>query len=224
MEKGSNEHNLENAGNTVGQLYNTSKYDSNYKRKKGMRFFTFMVILVFLGSVIFLMINPYSDIVIMYADNNKILVHEVKVNVLGNYKFKDSTVYDYEFVDFNYGKLKGKAAQLAMLIRLENVDLLFAEQETLLELGLKDYTSDHSQYTRNTRSEVLLRYDLFENDIDLMYGLKIPSPSYINFDGKSAMSITSYSGSKHYSRKEWGQLVKFIDGIIDGADYISGKF
>ena len=108
-----NEHNLENIGNTLGQLYNTSKYDNKYNRKKGMRVFTVMVILVFFTSIAFLMINPYSDIVIMFADNSKITIHEIKVNVLGDFKFKNISEHDYMYDDLKYNKLKGKSAQLA---------------------------------------------------------------------------------------------------------------
>lgn len=219
-----NEHNLEHTGNTIGQLYNTSKYDNKYNRKKGMRFFTVMVILVFVASIIFLMINPYSDIVIMFADDSEITVHEIKINVLGNFKFKDTIEIEYVSDDLKFNNLKGKSAQLAVLIKSLEVDLIFSDIETLLVLGKNGYTQDHSQYTGNKHSEILLRHDLFENDFDLLYGIKISSPVYIDFNGESALSITNNSGSKHNSPKEWNQLVKFINKLEEGANYIEGRF
>ncbi len=50
-------HNLEDTGNTLGQGYNMSSYDENYKDKKGMKFLGFLIIAAVIISIVILLLT-----------------------------------------------------------------------------------------------------------------------------------------------------------------------
>ena len=216
---GTNEdHNLFAAGSVLGQRINTNTYDSKYRRKKGMRFFTISIAAIFVFAVVFLLVNPYQDITVIYANDSEIIMHRIDVNLFGKYLLKEKSSFDYNHEGLEYGRLKGKSAQIAVIADAHGADIIVAKSSLLLEIGLEDQLADHSHYTGNTRSDLLLRHDLFENDIDLMYGLKAPEVDFIVDTDADAISITSYR-----NEKEWKIIKHFVDCMYEELDYTTGR-
>ena len=216
---GTNEnHSLFAAGSVLGQRINTSSYDSKYRRKKGMRFFTFFIAALFIFAVVFLLVNPYQDITVIYANDSEIIMHRIDVNLFGKYLLKEKSSFDYNHEGLEYGRLKSKSAQIAVIAYAHEADIIVAQSSTLLEIGLEDQLIDHSHYTGNTRSDLLLRHDLFENDIDLMYGLNAPEVDFIVDTDADAISITSYRGMR-----KWKVIKHFVDCIYEELDYTAGR-
>lgn len=52
-----NNHEMEKAGYEIGQSFNVSEYDSEYKGKKGMKFLFWMIIAVTVFCIVFLLIK-----------------------------------------------------------------------------------------------------------------------------------------------------------------------
>lgn len=211
------DHNLFMTGSVLGKRINTNSYSSRYERKKGMRFFLFAIILIFAVSVLFLVISPYPDLVVIYANDNEIIMHEVDVNLFRKYKLKAESSFDYDYEELRYGKLEGKAAQLAVLSLAHDADIVVSDKETLLKMGLEDFFISHDSYTGRRDSAVLLRHDLFENDYDLLYGLDFDGVSFANVSGADGLSIISKN------RKTGDIVIALAKCLMNDDDYTAGR-
>ncbi len=221
---GKNEdHNLFAAGSVIGQRINTNTYDSRYTRKRGMRFFTIAVAALFVFAVVFLLINPYHDITVIYANDSGIIMHKVDVNVFGRYLLKEDYLFSYDYEGLEYGRLKGKSAQLAVMAEGHDADIIIADSRTLLELGLENHLINHSHYTGNTRSDLLLRHDLFENDLDLLYGLKMAGIKIVDTSGADTISILSTTNTSYMQGKDWKAIKHFVECLYEGLDYTTER-
>lgn len=212
------DHNLFAAGSILGQRINTNSYDYKYTRKKGMRFFAIAVTALFIFAVVFMLVNPYDDITVLYSNDKGITMHKVDVNLFGRYYLKEESSFEYNYENLKYGRLDGKAAQLAVMANSLDADVIISDSGTLLELGLENHLIDHSHYTGNTRSELLLRHDLFENDIDLMYGLKADDVDFIVATDADAISITS--GDR---QRDFKVIKRFVGCLFEELDYTAER-
>jgi len=130
-----NKHDLNNAGNVLGSMYNTNQYNSNYTEKKGMKFFWIMIIVITVASAVFLIIRPYPTINIVRADDAGITTYELKINVFGRYDFQNEKLFPYTDVDVSYMGLTGEYAQIAISAVSSDAYMIVSDSETLQELA-----------------------------------------------------------------------------------------
>jgi len=225
MGKSKNDHNFENAGNTIGQLYNTSKYDGNYNRKRGMRFFLVMFILISITSIVFLTIRTYPIIQILYLDDSEIVVHEIKTNTFGKSRISNEIIIEYDNGDTVFRNLTGKSAQAAELIGEYRPEIIVADEETLFQLTDEIYIKDIKWYVNHQFEEKWLIADATSIGAisDIVCGVQIDEGRYYPW-----LPITGYIGvvkiSEEYKDEELKSLMieEIIMKIITDEPYKSG--
>ena len=153
MGEGKFEHGLENAGTTIGQSFDTGKYNANYTRKKGMRFFLVLIVILALVSIIFFTIKTYPIIQVIYLDDNEIVVHEIKTNAFGKSRISDEIIIGYDTEVVGYRNLIGKAAQAAKVIREYRPEIIVADGLTLLQLTDEMLITDIKWYVSHQFEE-----------------------------------------------------------------------
>lgn len=155
-ERNQDRHNLENAGNVIGQTFNTSKYEQDYSRKKGMRFFVVLIIIIVIVSAIILNLRKYPAVKIVYAGDSVIAVHYVKTNTLGKSRLADEEIIAYDYDDYSFDSMQGKTAQVAYVIKDNNAEFVVAEAEVLKDLADKRYLTEVTYFIEDVAGDRLL--------------------------------------------------------------------
>jgi len=225
MKKSKNDHNFENAGNTIGQLYNTSKYDSNYNRKKGMRFFLVVFILISITSIVFLTIRTYPIIQILYLDDSEIVVHEIKTNTFGKSRISNEIIIEYDNGDTVFRNLTEKAAQAAELISEYRPEIIAADEETLFQLTDEMYIKDIKWFINHRFEEKWLIAEAVSIGAisDIAYGVQVNESRYYPWLSEEAY-IGVVKTSEEYKDEELKSLLiqEMITKIITDEPYKSG--
>jgi hypothetical protein len=172
MGENNSNHNLEEAGNTLGKLYNVNKYDSSYGGKRGMKFFGWAVVVVFFASLLILMIRPYGDIGLVYADEEQIVVYELKINILGSYKVKEEHLIEYPENIAEYRYLTGKPAETARAIVKYEAEVAVCSDSIIRKLPASGLITNPKLFVYSGDHDKILVYD-FEHNTDLMYGMPV---------------------------------------------------
>jgi len=181
--KNQDKHNLENVGNVMGQTFDTGKYDQNYNRKKGMRFFLIMLILIVIASVIILNLRKYPAVKIVFAGDSGIAVHHVKTNTLGKSRLADEEIIEYNYEGYVFGSLDGKTAQIAYVVMDKNAEFLVAEADVLDKMADRKYFIEITHYIENLPDDRLLTMERswVGTMIPFNYGAKILDNRYYDY-------------------------------------------
>ena len=181
--KNKDNHNLENAGNVMGQTFNTGKYDQNYNRKKGMRFFLVILILIVIASAILLNLRKYPAVKIVFAGESGIAVHHVKTNTLGKSRLADEEIIAYDYEGYVFGSLEGKVAQVAYVVRDKNAEFVVAEADVLEEMAARKYFIEITFYIENLPENRLLTMERswVGTKVAFNYGAKVMDNRYYDY-------------------------------------------
>ncbi|MCK5757549.1 MAG: hypothetical protein KAH14_00540 [Clostridiales bacterium] len=226
MGEGKFNHGLENAGTTIGQAFDTGKYNANYTRKKGMRFFLVMVIIFAIASIIFFTIKTYPIIQILYLDDNEIIVHEIKTNTFGKSRISDEIIIEYDIETPEYRNLIGKAAQAAKIISEYRPEIIAVDGLTLFQLTDEMLISDIKWYVSHQFEEKWLIADAVAIGAisDIVCGVQINEGRYYPW-----LTTTGYVGVVKNSEKAKNDELKnlmireLIMKIIAGEPYKVGR-
>lgn len=202
-----NNHDFKNAGNVMGQLYNTAVYDPKYKGKKGMKFFVCMVAAITIFSVIFLLISPFPKVSVLFAGEDGISHYELKVDFYGNFKVEDSNFFEYEGDDFEYKALSGEEAQIALLIHTKDIGITIASVDILDKLASRGYFPGIRTYIIESDRSKIHTYDIYESDFDLHYGLPVDS-EFIAIELKGAEFMAFTQRNDIFSKKQICKLIE----------------
>ncbi len=173
MSEERNNHDLDEAGKTLGKLYNVSSYDKEYGGKKGMKFFGWAVVVVFFVSLLLLNIKTHDDIELVYADDEGITVYELNIGFLGTYGIKAEHHIDYPPDTTVYRNIAGKPAEVARTVSEYEAEAVVGTEwilEALPETGL--ISSFKKFITPEEHSRMLIHE--YDHDFpDLYYGMPI---------------------------------------------------
>ncbi len=219
-------HNLENAGNVMGQTFNTGKYDQNYSRKKGMRFFLVILILIVIISAIILNLRKYPAVTIVYAGDSEIAVHYVKTNTLGKSRLADEKIIAYNYNGYTYNSMEGKAAQIAFVIKENNAGFVVAEEVVLKELAKLKYLTEITYYIENISVDRLLTIEQnwVGTLVELHCGVKVLDNRYYDYipDG-SYVAVVSRLISGLDQKEPTYIIHDFVRKLAAGEPYKYGR-
>ena len=221
-----NEHNLENAGKTLGQMYNVNKFDSNYKRKKGMRVFLVMLILAVIVCSIPLLIKEYPPIQVIYASDTGIIVHEIKTDTFGKSRLAWEKTIPYDYDSFIYDQLVGKAAQIAYEIKNYKAEIIIADAKTLILLTPRSYLANVTIYIDEDQDQNLLTLSAEKSTaiMSINCGVKVEKSNYYpQISEDSYLGIVSGVISRMNEDMKAFMVIEFARKIIEGEPYQIGR-
>lgn len=207
MDENKSNHNLENAGKTISQAFDTGKYQADYSRKRGMRFFLVMVILVVSVSIAFLLIKNYPVIQILYLDDSEIVVHEIKTNTFGKSRISDEVTIEYKDESFSYRNMTGKTAQSADIISEYRPEIIVADRETLFQLTDEVLIKDIKWFVEHKYEDKWFIADAISIGAitDIVCGVKIEEGKYYPW-----VPSTGYIGVIKSSVRDKNEEVKVL--------------
>lgn len=220
------DHNLENAGEVLGTLYDTNKFDPNYSRKKGMRFFLVFIAVLFLTSIILVSLRSFPEIQIMYAADDNIVIQNIKTNTFGKSRVNTEVIVNYDYENYVFDMIKGKAAQIAFLVKKYEVELLVADTKVLEGLVFRRYLSDIGFYLDSSYDDRLVKLD-YKSPAGLLYinyGARLEESIYFWYVGKEkCIAIINGDISKLNINYKTPIIAEFARKLLDGEPISVGK-
>lgn len=168
-------HNLNNAGNVLGSMYNTNQYSENYKEKKGMKFFVIMIIIITVASALILLIKPYPTLRLVQADQNGLTTYIFNIDVFGRYDIVTEKYYAHSTDSFTYMGLEGIEALTASTAASFNADFLVADKDILENIAAKLTLKNSTSYLNIIKADT---DSMLENTLNSYYGL----PASVEFE------------------------------------------
>lgn len=218
-------HNLETAGDVIGLNYDTSKYDPNYNRKKGMRFFLVFIVVLFLTSIVLVSLRNFPDVQIMYAADNNIVIQNIKTNTFGKSRVNVEVLVEYDYDNYVFDMMKGKAAQIAFLVKKFSVELLVADTGVLESLVIRRYLSDIGVYLDSSYEDKLVKLD-YKSPVGLLYinyGARLEENRYFEYVGKdNCIAIINGDISKLNINYKTPMVAEFAGKLIKGEPFSTG--
>ncbi|MDX1357897.1 MAG: hypothetical protein R3232_03605 [Clostridia bacterium] len=223
-----NKHNLENAGNVMGSMFNTNKFDENYNRKKGMRFFLVLIIIIVIASVVIVTAKSRSfpGVTIIYAGDDKIAVHKVKTNSLGKSRLAEEIIIDYEYTGYEFEGLTGRAAQIGYVIKDYNAEMLVADPDVLTALHENRYFIKITHFLDDYSEERLLgnEQNWVGAYVRFDYGYKIENTRYYEYMAENSyVAAVSNSISLFKDKESTYTIYDFVNKLSAGEPYKYGK-
>jgi hypothetical protein len=207
-----NKHDLNNAGNVLGSMYNTGQYDPNQKEKKGMKFFWIMVVVVTLASGIFLLIKPYPTIDIVRADDDGIVYYMVDVNIFGKHSIDSQKTFGYsDNSNESYYGITGRNAQLARTAASVDADFIVADREDLEIISSKLSFEPAVLYVNTIKAD---SKSILSNTKNGSYGLPV-SIDYKVIEFGDNEYIALLPGHSPFSDGQFRNVLKNMTAIYD---------
>lgn len=175
-----NNHNLEATGNTLGQAFETGRYNENFKSRKGMIIYIIIAILALAAAIYILTNRNFPPVQIIYAGNEQIEIHEIRTNTFGKTRLADSQIVQYTGEGERYDGMEGRIAQLANLIKSQKIEMIISDADTLRTLAEINYLNEITYYMEKKYHNNLLVRDTYNvgNITELKYGVPVNENRY----------------------------------------------
>lgn len=225
IETQTDNHNLDTAGDVLGLTYNTNKFDPNYNRKKGMRFFLVLIVFLFFTSIILVSLRSFPDVQIMYAADDNIIVQNIKTNTFGISRIASETMMDYNYDNYVYDMMRGKTAQIAYLINKLSVELLVADESVLEGLAKNWYLTDIGLYLNSSYEDKLVKmtYKSSSGLLYINYGAKLEeNGNYSSLGNEKYIAVINGDISKLNVNYKTPMVAEFAEKVIDGEPLSAG--
>lgn len=206
-----NNHDLGNAGNVLGKVYNTNEYNPNYKEKKGMKFFVIMVIIVTVLSAIFLMIKPFPTLKLVQADEAGATFYLIDVNIFGKATVSGEKRYPYSSDNVNYLGLEGIYSQTAITANTKQADMIVANADIIDTLATNLTFENATSYLNIVKADT---DRMLQNSNNGYYGLPV-STEFEEISFNEGEYLVFRPNHIALSDRQFDKIIKILTTIYD---------